>query len=348
MKIQLQKIQGILALLLLLLLSACTSPNNRQISRGFYYWKTNVSISAFEDSAMKSLHSQFLYVRFFDVDLSPDGNNIKPKAIANFSKPLPQQRIVPVVFITTRALNKMSANRISFYAANIADLLAKKCAGIGIEPNEIQIDCDWTTSNKGNYFEFLRKLKKQPFLKGKKISATIRLYQEKYAKSAGIPPVDKGLLMVYNMNKLTDFRVKNSIITKKTAKDYLDNVGSYPLPLDIALPIYSWTLLFEDAQLKGILREVKEKDLTNPVLFEKQPNNRYLVLLDTIFKGYRLKKGAVIRYENSSFETLNSVAKYLSEKMQQDTFRVLLYHCDSLNFSNYSKDELEKIFSDFN
>jgi hypothetical protein len=307
-----------------------------------------VQVTQYEDTVLHALHSEFLYVRFFDVDIRGKGNLIKPKAVANFADPLPNQTIIPVVYITTRALNAMSWNTLHDYAKSIADLLAKKSAEINLHPSEIQIDCDWTTGNKSRYFELLRQLKAQPFFKEKTISATIRLFQAKYAAVAGVPPVGKGLLMVYNMDKLTDFQVENSIITEKTAKEYLDNVGSYPLPLDVALPIYSWTLLFHNNLLAGILRDVTKNDLRNHLLFKRQTNNRYQVSKDTLFEGYPLKKGDIIRYESSSFGTLNTVARYLSDKLKSDSFRVLLYHCDSLNFRNYSKNELEKIFRDFN
>lgn len=338
------------SLFILLVFSiGCVRPtHDRNIERGFYYWKTKVQLNHFEDSIITALQGKYLYIRFFDVDLSPDGKSVKPIAVADFNKTRPQQKIVPVVFITTRALHKMTPTGTEYYAKNIAALLEKKCKEISTTPDEIQIDCDWTTANKETYFEFLRNLKKQAFLSNKLISATIRLYQEKYIKEAGIPPVDKGLLMVYNMDKLTDFNAKNSIISIETAKKYLDYVTSYPLHLDVALPIYSWTLLFDNAGLQGILRDVGAGDLKNNSIFRQQSGNRFLVKCDTLYKGYQLKKGSVIRYENSSFETLNSVAQYLSGKIRQDSFRVLLYHADSLNLSNYTVHELEKIYTDFN
>lgn len=336
------------AVLAFLLLGSCVQKKGRKIERGFYYWKTNVNILPFEDSVMQTLHSHFLYLRFFDVDVAPGGKGVKPKAIINFGKHLPNQEIIPVVFITTRALNLMNRRALDFYAENISRLLARKAAEIHLNPSEIQIDCDWTVSNKELYFALLKKLKKQPFFKEKLLSATIRLYQSKYTVAAGIPPVDKGLLMVYNMDDLTDFKVENSIITSKTAKNYLDNIASYPLPLDIALPIFSWTLFFDQhAQLKGILREVNGKDLKNESLFEKVSEHRYQVRNDTFYKGYALKKGNILRRESSNFKTIHKVAKYISDKISADSFRLLLYYCDSINFTHYSKYELEKIYSDF-
>src|SRR5690606_5738679 len=107
------------------------------------------------------------------------------------------------------------------------------------------------------------------YFKDKILSVTIRLHQVKYLAAAGIPPADKGLLMVYNIDNLRNVKVENSILNTQSAKSYLEKVGAYPLPLDVALPIFQWTLLFEAEQLKGILRDVSSTDLQNDPLLEK-------------------------------------------------------------------------------
>ena len=59
---------------------------------------------------------------------------------------------------------------------------------------EIQIDCDWTASTQEAYFEFLHYLKEKAKDKQIQLSATIRLHQ----LSMTPPPVDRGILMMYN------------------------------------------------------------------------------------------------------------------------------------------------------
>ncbi len=59
-------------------------------------------------------------------------------------------------------------------------------------PREIQIDCDWTERTRNAYFQLLTALKREPFLQGKILSATIRLHQVKYVQRSGIPPADRG------------------------------------------------------------------------------------------------------------------------------------------------------------
>ncbi len=344
MNLQLSRILG-LSLLALLFLAACSNKPDRFVGRGFYYWKTNVNVSDYENRYMDSLKTDRFYLRFFDVDA--EGKKVSPKAIINLGKGLPKQPIVPVVFITPAALNAMSWKELGFYARNIVALIEAKADEIGIVPAELQIDCDWTQNNKELYFELLNRLKQQDYFKGKLLSVTIRLHQVKYLAAAGVPPADKGLLMVYNIDNLRNVKVENSILNTQSAQSYLETVGSYPLPLDIALPIFQWTLLFEEEQLKGILRDVNGADLKNDLLIESTGMYTYKVKEDHSLKGYTLKKGQLLRLEESHIERVKEISKYLSQRIKGDSLNLLLYHCDSLNFKNYKTNELEKVFSSF-
>ena len=70
------------------------------------------------------------------------------------------------------------------------------------------------------------------------LSATIRLHQLKFIGESGIPPVDKGLLMCYNMGDLHRLRISNSILETAELKKYIKQLSVYPLKLDVAfLPV---------------------------------------------------------------------------------------------------------------
>lgn len=344
----------LLLLFLTVVLSSCQPKKQRQVTRGLYYWETNLNLSDKEQSVMNSLNAEFLYTRFFDVQLGSDGKPV-PSAVINFGENLPDQKIVPCVYITQEALNALSWRDLGYYARNIVKLIQQKANEITLEPREIQIDCDWTRHNKKLYFALLKKIKGQPYLQNKTLSVTIRLHQIKYFQKTGIPPVDKGLLMVYNLNDLKNSKVDNSIISLKTAKAYLSYLPEYPFELDVALPIYSWALLFEEKVLnqaprkfKGILRGIDLKDLKNHALFRNTRENRYIVHKDTVYKSFSLEKGELIRFEQADFKTVHQVAQYLSSVLTEDSLSVLLYQCDLSNFKKFTKDEMEKIFTDFN
>ena len=104
-----------------------------------------------------------------------------------------------------------------------------------IQTRTIQFDCDWTEETKDNYFGFLRQYR---LLSGNVISAAIRLHQLKYSDSTGIPPVDYGVLLYYNTGN-DDEGEDRSIYERSMTHRYTPSLRSYPLTLDIALPIFS-------------------------------------------------------------------------------------------------------------
>jgi len=54
-----------------------------------------------------------------------------------------------------------------------------------------------------------------------------------------VPPVDKGLLMFYNMGKISpDLNARNSIYNRADAEAYLESLPNYRLSLDVALPVF--------------------------------------------------------------------------------------------------------------
>jgi hypothetical protein len=256
---------------------------------------------------------------------------------------------VPVIFITQNVLNKIPASGLEDLARHLTNLLYEKCVQSKITPAEIQIDCDWTANNKDKYFLLLNLCKKQAFFRGKTLSCTIRLHQISSPKASGIPPVDRGLLMCYNMGNLKLPGGNNSILDVNVAERYLYNLRDYPLPLDVALPLFSWCLLYDNEnRFTGILRDVQESDLNNNKLFGGRGKNLYAVNKDTIWKGYNLRKNETVRYESCTETELYKLAGFVATKMNGPSFSLIFYHCDSAVLSKYNNYELEKIYHFFN
>lgn len=322
-----------------------------QVTPGFYYWKTKFQLSPYEEERLRATNTQDLYVRFFDVDWEESMGDATPLAIVRF----PQDgapagyRITPVVFITNRTLQHLSDTGVSsIIAANIGRLLAHLSKQAKLDEtkiSEVQIDCDWTTQTRETYFALLEKLKQQPFFSGKKISATIRMHQIKFPEKSGVPPVDKGLLMVYNMGNTQESGEHNSILDLAEAKKYLSHLEGYPLRLDVALPLFSWCLLFEEGRFAGILRDLDPDALKDNPIFVEQGPNTYRCVKDTIWNDYIFKRHVVVRTEKPPFKDILEIARYTSSRLKNDSLHVLLYHADSLTLSKFTNEELEKIFA---
>ena len=311
------------------------------MQRSFYYWKTVFTLSPKEKETLQQHGVQNLYVKFFDVDWNEAKQSAEPVAKSIFQQKPSGFAVTPVVFITQEPLQKLDSTGLATLAQNIASLLSSMQANDSLAlSTEVQLDCDWTANTKTQYFFLLNELKKQPFFQAKTISATIRLHQLKFISQNGVPPVDKGLLMCYNMGNLRHPQTKNSIIEEAELKKYINNLEKYPLPLDIALPIFDWYILFEGEQYKGLVRDFQpgEKDAGK---------SRVEFLKDTVINGYSFKAGQWLRHETSDAEVVQACAKRISKKLGSKEVTVILYQLDEKHLFKYSQHELENFYSSF-
>ncbi|MBV7533601.1 hypothetical protein [Chitinophaga sp. sic0106] len=336
-----------------LLFASCQEAVERHPEPAFYFWKQSWIGNPVELQYLQQLPAKKLYIKMFDVTVDAVSGQPTPVAIFRQQAPLPaEQPVVPVIFIMNEVWAQLKDSlAIAGFTEKTTRLLETLTAGL---PNksiqEIQIDCDWTQTSSSPYFNYLTQLQQQPWFKGKTISATIRMHQVKYRTSSGTPPVDKGLLMCYNMGDLRKAGDHNSILDLETMQAYIgsDRITNYPLPLDIALPLFDWTVLFEQGQYKGILRNIGTTELSNHKLFIPQGKQLFVVKNDTLINGYLLRKGSELRREATNIGLLKSAAHMLSRQRQDYHPTIIFYHLDAATLKNYPLHELQEIYRLFN
>ncbi|MBK9994583.1 MAG: glycoside hydrolase family 18 protein [Saprospiraceae bacterium] len=208
--------------------------------------------------------------------------------------------------------------------------------------NEIQMDCDWTLKSKENYFYFLQKLKS---ISDKEISATLRLYPYKYTDNMGVPPVDKVMLMCYNLLNPLENLSKNSILDLEELKSYLINVQPYPKHVDIALPIYSWAQVYHNEIFSAILY-TDNKQLM-PIIKEEKPL-WYSVTQDKVIDDTYLRIGDKIKYENIDAAKIKEAIVLLKKYIHfNKNTTVTLFHLDEDQFNKFTNEELTTFYTDF-
>ncbi len=210
----------------------------------YYFWKTDASVGAEDRRYLPD--SSTAYVRLFDV--AAENGRAVPIAPAEASAK-PGVQVIPVVYITQEALRVISprdaARQIHALVLAREKLIADR------EVREWQFDCDWTPRTESRYFALLDRLKElEP---GRILSATIRLHQ--LSPKIGRPPVDRGILMLYGFENPADYKETNSIFDPERAKPYLRNLKDYPIPLDLALPVFSWGVVFYQGRFRHLIRE---------------------------------------------------------------------------------------------
>lgn len=346
-------IRGLLSVIIVAVgfsLASCHSEPGKQkipTTRGFYYWRSVFKNIAAEQRILKEAKVTHLYIKFFDVDWNYRTNKPFPLARIQFAdNPDTSLQIIPVVFITNRSLNQIDSSAIPLLAENIALLLEHTSSANNIKNiSELQIDCDWTEKTKDKYFYLLNELDKHSFFLNKVLSVTIRLYQAKYKQRTGVPPADKGLLMAYNMGNIKNPGTANSILDPAEMDKYIKDMRSYPLHLDLALPLFSWFVWFNSEEnYKGLIHDYDLPSLTGfPV--EEKINGKFIFTRDYDTLGFSFQKGDLLRKEESELADIMKAGELFAKHFPGDSLTLSCFHLDSLILKKYPADVLEKIFN---
>ena len=328
-------------LIVCLFLSSC---KQQEPKRAFYYWKTTYRLSSFEEQYLKDLKIEKLYMRFFDVAWDEPAQKAGPLAEIQFSQPAGTSReIVPVIYIVNKALLK--TENVEELAANIFREAEHVASKNNITFHELQIDCDWTETSKDKYFILLKFLKTALKKQHKQLSATIRLHQVKYKNITGVPDVDRGMLMYYNMGKISADSTTNSIFSPADAEKYIANLSTYPLPMDVALPAFSWGIHIRNGRVIELLNNLNASHFQDRANFQKTGRHMLSATHSFFYKGFYFMKNDVVKIEEVSPEMCQAAADQLQSKLPENIGTVAIYHTDSLIFKQYEKQDFEKVFN---
>lgn len=321
-------------LLVLYFLYACQS-STPPVALSAYYWKTHYKLRPVEQSFLKEKEIHKLYIRYCDVGLK----NNEPVPIAPIEwreiTTLPKE-IVPVIYIKNEVFLKPHVD-IKDLVQKLKIYVQQISAKAGVQTQHVQFDCDWSLQSKEQFFEFLTEFKKdtQWYL-----SATIRLHQVKYFEKTGVPPVDHGVLMYYNMGTIAPVD-ENSIYDRSIAQKYVARLSDYPLHLDVALPIFSWGVQIRDHKVVTVIGGMREQDIRQNTVFKKIQDFTYEITEEYVYKGRLLQKGDRIKIEEVSAKDLQQATKDLSTYIKPR--EVILYDLDEKNIKYYEQEVFKTI-----
>lgn len=306
-------------LLIILLGVVYTQQTNTNIPYSFYHWKQSYAVPTNSNTTPK-------YIKIFD--LSYHGNlDIK---VTQF-KTKPNSKITPVIYIDNPVFLHEQAQSL---AKKVFTLLEKE-AQKHFNYDEVQFDCDWSPTTRANYFTFLQAFKK---LSHKELSSTLRLHQIKYYTKTGVPPVDYGVLMYYNMSNFHEIKTKNYILDLKTAKAYHYNFNNYPLQLNLALPLYAQATIERFGKVIGAMEGIRKRDLNKH--FTHLKKNHYQVTKTHYFNQRLLYKSDILRLDAVSIDDLSLAIQGLKKVMKQPK-EIIFYRWGNRDF--YGKEALDKI-----
>ncbi len=306
-----------------------------------YYWRTTLTLDSTERAFLADHGVGRMYVRYFDVVMR-DGQ-LMPNATLQVQDSIPAGiEVVPTVFIVENCLRHN--------LDSVAQLLVDRVVQMS-ETNdlpaapELQIDCDWTQHSQDAYYAFLRHVRSLLKERGMRLSVTIRLHQLAMAP----PPVDEGVLMVYNTGDATRGGDHNPILDYRDVEPYLRYVADYDLPLCAAYPVFGWKLLFAKGEFKAILRDT---DLNDTTVFRPLEQGEWLVLQsrdmpllsDEGNEVARMSVGNHVRVWQPSEAEVQRVANALKKRRSTINQQVVIYSLDSKFLNKYNTEFYETLY----
>ena len=326
----------IILIFCVLIISSCQSETSFEFST--YWWKSSTKLNTQQKEFLNTNNINKIYLRIFDLKFDEKNSSILiPKVYSGFN----DINTIPVIYIENTIFSKFNIDTIyNLIQQNIKLAIEKEIIN---STNNLQIDCDWTLTTKEPYFQLLKALSKG--IKG--LSATIRLHQIKYAQSTGIPPVEKGIVMIYNLESPTDMDMENSIFSYDKAMQYLDGyLDKYPLKIAIALPAFSWGVHYHHGKIKSLMSDFNPEKIDN-MNMSKNKDGYYKSKKAHFYNTHRISNRDEIRYEYPKIEELNKMMTFLIHNIKQDSTEIIFFSLNS-NFLTNNKINYEKIISTYN
>lgn len=284
-----EKFIGTVILLAVMLMTGCQQSDMLQ-ENAVYYWRTEWRTDSMERAFLQHYHINKVYCRYFDVVMNGDGEPMPNATIRFVQGPLAGVKLIPTVFITENCMHQKHQG----LAKKLVDRIVQMNETNDISGvDEIQIDCDFTARNLKNYYNFLQEVRDEAQKHGMQLSTTIRLHQ----LSMPIPPVDYGVLMVYNTGDPNKFNERNPILDMRDVLPYLRYLADYELPLAAAYPTFRWIRNFDGVHLEHTV-EADEILKVKRAMEKKRPELRNTILT------YHLDKDNINHYKPETYEAI--------------------------------------------
>ena len=260
-------------------------------SNGVYYWRTDLHLDSTERAFLRQYHISKVYCRYFDVVMNDDGTEPKPNATIAFTDTLPAGiELIPTIYITEDCMHKPHKDLAEKLVNRIQQMNETNHIG---NVHEIQIDCDYTSKSRATYYEFLEQVRHHLSPTSYHLSTTIRLHQ----LSMPVPPVDYGVLMVYNTGDPRKWQERNPILDYRDVYPYLNKLAQYQLPLAAAYPVYQWIRNIQNVRIEHTV-DAAEILKVKKALEKERPSLSKAVIT------YHLETDNINRYKTETYEEI--------------------------------------------
>ena len=289
------------------------------VENAAYYWRTTWSLDSVEMTFLSEHDIHRVFCRYFDVVMTdgqpipnatihfdsphqppPEGEAISRTIIKDTSLP-PGGRLVgaglelvPTVYITEDCMSHAPQGGWPELAERLVRRIIQMNETHDLPPaRELQIDCDYTLRSRKTYYDFLSEVRREAQRHGMALSTTIRLHQ----LSMPAPPVDYGVLMVYNTGDPRNFAERNPILDLRDVQPYMRYLDGYPLPLAAAYPVYSWLRQIASVRIEHTV-EASEIINAKKMIEEARSDMANTIII------YSLDKENINRYDHDTYRKI--------------------------------------------
>lgn len=282
-----------------LLPASCRKAVRLDDENAVYYWRTEWRLDSAEVAFLRVHQIHKVYCRYFDVVMDEATGEPMPNATIAFgtraglveSTPVPDSlEIIPTVYLTEDCMHA----RHDDLARNLVQRIVQMNETHDITGvRELQIDCDFTLNSRRTFYAFLEDVRREARSHGLRLSATIRLHQ----LSMPVPPVDYGVLMLYNTGDPQRFDERNPVLDQRDVQPYVRYLDGYDLPLAAAYPVYAWQRTIHGVRIEHVV-EAEEILAVKHMVETRRDDLRHAILT------FCLDTDNINRYNTETYEAI--------------------------------------------
>ncbi len=321
--------------ILISILASCENKRAPVVIPSVFHWR---NVTGSEVYAAPEI--QRVYHKLLDIDWNST-HGAHPISVV----PVPEAfkhhlDLIPCIYITNRTFQNIGDAAVDKLAAN---LLRKLRFGCPADLAGVMLDCDWSPSTRERFFRLTRAMNDSLDVP---VISTIRLHQYAHPSKTGVPPADRGMLMPYNVGSVKEPGEVHSIFDEALASDYFRSNTPYPLPMDIALPAFSWGVQFRKGQFMGILQESQiDRALEFGLL--SAATGVVQVIREDNDDLPELHLGDEIRIEWMTPELIAAAASLAQHAVNSDTLAIAFFEMHSPTFEKIDPLHMQNILNGF-
>jgi len=126
-------------------------------------------------------------------------------------------------------------------------------------------------------------------------------------------------------------------------------LGSYPLKLDIALPLFSWAIHIREGRVIQVYGKIRRRQLTDQVHFEPiEGQADYRAKTSFFLDGIYIKQNDIFKLEETDSNTLNAAAQQLTQHLpKQKHTTIIYYELANIDLSKFNEETITQISARF-